>query len=76
MVGQLVSVSISVRQVARYLSQLIELTGKPKKLIYDIGSESISKTMFFQNEETYVELGSIELDTDTEFICRKLKRQI
>lgn len=37
MVGQLVSVSISGRQVARFLSFLIEQQGKPNKITCDNG---------------------------------------
>ncbi|NRP26537.1 Integrase core domain protein [Marinobacterium sp. xm-d-420] len=47
MVGQLVSVSISGRQVSRFLSQLIEQRGKPNKIICDNGTEFTSKAMFF-----------------------------
>lgn len=47
MVGQLVSVSISGRQVARFLSQLIDQRGKLKKVICDNGTEFTSKAMFF-----------------------------
>ena len=39
MVGQLVSISISGRQVARFLSELIESRSKPKKIICDNGTE-------------------------------------
>ena len=60
MVGQLVSVSISGRQVARFLSQLIELRGKPKKVICDNGTEFTSKAMFFWSKETRIELGFIQ----------------
>lgn len=35
MVGQLVAVSISGRQVARFLSQLCEHRGQPRKIICD-----------------------------------------
>jgi len=35
MVGQLVSVSISGHQVARYLSELIEVRGKPEVIVCD-----------------------------------------
>lgn len=59
MVGQLVSVSISGRQVARFLCQLIELRGKPKKVICDNGTEFTSKAMVFWSKEANVELGFI-----------------
>lgn len=38
MVGKLVSVSIGGRQVARFLGQLIEQRGKPRKVICDNGT--------------------------------------
>lgn len=60
MVGQLVSVSISGRQVSRFLSQLIEQRGKPKKIICDNGTEFTSKAMFFWSKETSVQLGFIQ----------------
>lgn len=60
MVGQLVSVSISGRQVARFLSLLIEQRGKPSKVICDNGSEFTSKAMFFWCKETGVSLGFIQ----------------
>lgn len=47
MFGQLVSVSISGRYVARSLSLLIEQRGKPNKVICDNGTEFTSKAMFF-----------------------------
>ena len=60
MVGPLVSVSISGRQVSRFLSQLIEQRGKPKKIICDNGTECTSKAMFFWSKETSVQLGFIQ----------------
>lgn len=60
MVGQMVSVSISGRQVSRFLSQLIEQRGKPKKIICDNGTECTSKAMFFWSKETSVQLGFIQ----------------
>ena len=60
MVGQLVSVSISGRQVSRFLSQLIEKRDKPKKIICDNGTEFTSKAMFFWSKETSVQLGFIQ----------------
>ena len=47
MIGQLVSVSISGQQVARFLNELIEQRGKPKNLVCDNGPEFTSKAMFF-----------------------------
>ncbi|WP_127924094.1 MULTISPECIES: IS3 family transposase [unclassified Pseudoalteromonas] len=60
MVGQLVSVSISGRQVARFLSELIEQREKPKKVICDNGTEFTSKAMFFWSKESEVQLGFIQ----------------
>lgn len=60
MVGQLVSVSISGRQVARFLDQLIEVRGKPKKIICDNGTEFTSKAMFFWSKDIQVQLGFIQ----------------
>jgi len=60
MVGQLVSVSISGRQVARFLDQLCEERGKPKKVICDNGTEFTSKAMFFWSKESSVSLGFIQ----------------
>ncbi|WP_036186300.1 IS3 family transposase, partial [Marinobacterium lacunae] len=59
-VGQLVSVSISGRQVARFLDRLLELRGRPKKIICDNGTEFTSKAMFFWSRETGVGLGFIQ----------------
>lgn len=66
MVGQLVWVSISVRQVARFLSQLIELLGKPKKVICDKVTEFTSKAMFFWSKETGIEPGFIQSGKPTQ----------
>lgn len=60
MVGQLVSVSISGRQVSRFLSQLIEERAKPLKIICDNGTEFTSKAMFFWSKESGVKLGFIQ----------------
>ena len=60
MVGQLVSVSISGRQVARFLSQLIEQRGKPRKVVCDNGTEFTSKAMFFWSKKAGVVLGFIQ----------------
>lgn len=59
-VGQLVSVSISGRQVARFLSQLVESRDKPKTIICDNGTEFTSKAMFFWSRESRVALGFIQ----------------
>lgn len=60
MVGQLVQVSMSGRQVARFLSLLIEQRGKPGKVVCDNGTEFTSKAMFFWSKETGVTLGFIQ----------------
>lgn len=60
MVGQLVQVSISGRQVARFQSLLIEQRGKPGKVVCDNGTEFTSKAMFFWSKETGVTLGFIQ----------------
>lgn len=60
MIGQLVSVSISGHQVARFLSQLCEERGKPRKIVCDNGTEFTSKAMFFWSKETGVGLGFIQ----------------
>lgn len=51
---------ISGRQVSRFLSQLIEQRGAPKKIICDNGTEFTSKAMFFWSKETSVQLGFIQ----------------
>ncbi len=60
MVGQLVSVSITGHQVARFLDQLCKERGKPKKIICDNGTEFTSKAMFFWSQESGVSLGFIQ----------------
>lgn len=65
MVGQLISVSISGRQVTRFLSRLVDQRGKPKKISCDNGTEFTSKAMFFWSKETGVELGFIQPDKST-----------
>lgn len=60
MVGQLVSVSISGHQVARFLDQLCEERRKPKKIVCDNGTEFTSKAMFFWSKESHVSLGFIQ----------------
>ncbi len=59
MVGQLVSVLISGRQVARFLSELTESQGKPNSIICDNGTEFTSKAMFFWSKESKVKLSFI-----------------
>jgi putative transposase len=60
MIGQLVSVSISGRQVARFLEQLIEIRGKPYGIVCDNGTEFTSKAMFFWSKESNVKLQFIQ----------------
>jgi putative transposase len=59
-VGQLVSVSITGRQVARFLTRLLEQRDKPQKIVCDNGTEFTSKAMFFWSKETDVSLGFIQ----------------
>ncbi|MAM87491.1 MAG: hypothetical protein CME36_09320 [unclassified Hahellaceae] len=59
MVGQLVSVSISGRQVARFLDRLCDERATPQKIVCDNGTEFTSKAMFFWSKEKNVALGFI-----------------
>src|SRR5699024_7928665 len=59
-IGQLVSVSISGPQVARYLTQLIEIRGKPRSIVCDNGPAYTSKAMFIWSEEQDVSLTFIQ----------------
>lgn len=59
-VGQLVDFSISGGRMARYLSELIECRGKPKRIVMDNGPEMTSKAMFFWSQETDVSLQFIQ----------------
>ena len=60
MVAQLISTSISGRQVARFLEQLIEQRQKLGKVICDNGTEFTSKAKFFWSKEIGVNLGFIQ----------------
>lgn len=60
MIGQLVQVAISGRQVARFLSLLRAQRSKPGKVICDNGTEFTSKAMFFWSKEKGVTLGFIQ----------------
>jgi len=51
MVGQLVSISISGHQVARYLSELIEVRGKPEAIVCD--NELPTLSSHFQKKESH-----------------------
>ena len=60
LLGQLVSVSISGRQVARFLSQLIDQHSRPLSIVCDNGPEFTSKAMFFWSRETNTRLSFIQ----------------
>lgn len=66
MVEQLVSVSISGRQIARLLTQLIDQQGKPAKVICDNEIGFTSKAMFFWRKENGVEFGFIQPSKPTQ----------
>ena len=66
MVGQLVAVSITGSQVARFLNELFERPAKPRKIICDIGTEFISKAMLFWSQESGVKLGFIQPGKSTQ----------
>ena len=59
-VGQLVSVSISGAQVARFLTEIGQHRPLPKQIICDNGSEYTSKAMFFWSQQTHVRLSFIQ----------------
>lgn len=59
LLGQLVSISISGQQVARFLDQLIEIRSKPQYITCDNGSEITNKTMFFWAKEINIKLNFI-----------------
>jgi len=60
LIGQLVSISISGQQVARFLNQLIEVRSKPQSITCDNGSEFTSKAMFFWAKELNIKLSFIQ----------------
>lgn len=60
MVGQLVSVSITGLQVARFLAQIGEQRPLPCSITCDNGTEFTSKAMFFWSKESNVKLGFIQ----------------
>lgn len=60
LIGQLVAVSISGPQVARYLTQFIETRAKPAAIVCDNGPECTSKAMFIWNKEQQVTLRFIQ----------------
>lgn len=55
-VGQLVSVSISGKQVSRFLSQLIDERSKPEHIVCDNGTKFTSKGMLFWSKSNDVRL--------------------
>lgn len=59
-IGQLASISISGRQVARFLDQLCEERAVPRRIVCDNGTEFTSKAMFFWSKERGVTLGFIQ----------------
>ncbi len=60
MVGQLTDVSISGRQVTRFLNQLIDQRGRPDQIVCDNGPEFTCKAMFFWQKESRVKLAFIQ----------------
>lgn len=66
LLGQYVGFSISGLHVSRYLSQLCERHGFPKKIICDNGAELTSKAMFFWSEKNQIHLGFIQPCKPTE----------
>ena len=60
MVGQLIDVSISGCQVARFLTRLIEQRAKPGQIVCDNGPEFTCKAMFFWQKHRCVKLAFIQ----------------
>ncbi len=60
MVGQLVSISISGLQVARFLTQLAQIRPLPQSITCDNGTEYTSKAMFFWSRDNQVKLNFIQ----------------
>jgi len=56
MVGQLVAVSNTASQVARFLTELFESRSKPQKIVCDSGTEFTSKSMFFWSQKSGVNI--------------------
>ena len=65
-VGQLVLVSITGHQVARFLEQLGEQRQLPTSITCDNGTEFTSKAMFFWSKKTAVKLAFIQLGKPTQ----------
>ena len=59
-VGQLTEYSISGARVARFLSDIVEVRGKPDGITCDNGTEFTSKAMFFCSQETGIKLNFIQ----------------
>ncbi|RZF87919.1 DDE domain-containing protein [Pseudoalteromonas sp. CO325X] len=53
-------VSMSGKQVARFLSEMIETRGAPNSIVCDNGTKFTSKAMFFWSKETKVKLSFIQ----------------
>ena len=58
--GMIVDTSISGKRVARELTRLIDLHGKPKAIVCDNGTEFTSLAMFDWSNQTKVDLQFIE----------------
>ena len=59
-VGQLVDLSISGSRVARYLDQLAETRGLPRRIVLDNGPEMTSKALFLWSQQRGVKLHFIQ----------------
>ena len=60
LVGQLASVSITGKQVARFLDQITERRTLPKSIVCDNGPEFTSKAMFFWSQKSKAQLAFIQ----------------
>ena len=60
LIGQLVAYSITGKQVADFLDQLIEQRSAPDQITCDNGSEFTSKALFFWQKESAVKLAFIQ----------------
>lgn len=65
-VGQLVLVSFTGAQVARFLNELFENRSATRKIICDNGTEFTSKAMFFWSRESGVKPGFIQQGKPTQ----------
>lgn len=66
MIGQLVMFSITGQQVARFLNQLVDIHGSPRRIVCDNGTEFTSKAMFFLSKESRIPLGFTQLGKPTQ----------